>query len=243
VEEPIIEEITSETSEEQPIEEQIIEEPIVEEPEVGELTPTPEEPKEPKVEESKSEEPTIEEPVLEIPEVKESIIMEDTVQKIDLHTEVVIDIPQTIISVDFPVFIQGYLDLESGNLIISDLTVSNNSTGPIDITLEGFILNGPFNNYITPSQLPNDLDWNTLTVSQSLEYFSIGIMPDFTSNWREIYKLEPIYYLGNQVNPEVIGSINPNTVSKFLLIFNFGRSYEKATSFTIQICFSASLTK
>ena len=67
----------------------------------------------------------------------------------------------------------------------SDCTITNKSKSPIKLYVESVTSNNaPFMNIVNPTTLPQDFDWNHLSIEDTMKYFAIGIKPQASNGWQ-----------------------------------------------------------
>ena len=119
-----------------------------------------------------------------------------------------------------------------------NFSIGNCSSIPIQINLETVNINGPFTNIIKPDELPEGKEWNNLNLTESSTYFSLGLLPDYSSDWSECY-LKDYIYSSEIFDTTPLGVLEPSKYGSILLKAYHGNSFKANQSFSFDIVFSA----
>lgn len=171
-------------------------------------------------------------------------VVDDMDSNIDIGMNIDVSIEQTIVDICIPMNVSVYINPNEPNgFMYGAIEVVNNTNAPVELGIKSSIAyNAPFNNFIEPYELPTHLDWDNMSLSQTKEYFSIGIKPVNTAEkrWRSILTENYVYMCGTDTKV-TLGTIHANESVYLGMKSYYGKSFKHATNFQINVVFVAEL--
>ena len=114
-------------------------------------------------------------------------------------------------NVTIPLNVDIYINPnEEDGFLYGAIEVQNHTKAPVVVSIKDFYAGSiPFRTCIAPYELPNGLSWNNMSVTQTKQFFSLGIKPITYNNktWEEEYVYDYVYVKENflQTRLGVIG--------------------------------------
>jgi hypothetical protein len=164
----------------------------------------------------------------------------------DNETSVDFTVEATDIDITVPLNFACTIDpnIEEGFAYADNLTVTNNSTAPILLSVNAFAdSDATFENDVLPDGLPDGLEWNDLNVKQTKQYFALGLKAKDATEWFESY-LDDFTYAKtiNEAGAKTdFGVIGPASSTNFDLDASYGRAVKEGFTFSYKITWLAEL--
>lgn len=154
-----------------------------------------------------------------------------------IPTEVDITVPLNITATINP-------NIEDGFICADNLTITNNSKVPIDLKVSDFTeVTDVFENDILPTELPEGLNWDSLSVENSKKYFSIGMKAADSAEWFRCDCTDMVYAktINDAGDGITVGVVNSEGSVNLKLDATYGRAFERNESVQYNIVWVGTL--
>ena len=162
------------------------------------------------------------------------------------ETTIQINIDPTIVELTVPLNVSVVINPNEEperQLIYSDIEIVNHAPGAVALYIDSFQSNNlPFTNLITPEELPEGLEWSTLTIAETKQYFAIGLSGSLEDNdWVSDAMNPNCIWATKTLQKEKLGEVKGDSGVYLKLNTKHGPAFKDTMSFTFSVVFVADL--
>lgn len=150
----------------------------------------------------------------------------------------------TMINVTIPLNVDVYIDPnKEDGFMYGSIEIDNKTNAPVVVSIKDFHTETiPFRECIAPQELPSYYDWDNMSVTETEQYFALGIKP-ITYNgrqWAEEHVIDYVYAT-KDFKQTSLGVISGKNKAYLGLRSYYGKAFEEGKHFSFSATFVVEL--